>query len=376
MNTKDENPAKKIVNFTKHANSILTELNKARTKPSYYLAKLQDLLNVEDEVVKMTFDGNSIIINDGKEAIITAIEFLLEQKPLEPLALSKGLFLSAEDLLTFLVLHDGIETHEKEVNAKKYTLDIRASNYGTALGELTEIIDYGNFNPEMLVLGIIISDGDCQKREREILFSNILGFVGVSSNILPSERVCTVINFAEHFFEENQDIPKKLFEKYTDENSYKNTQETVFRENKVTNNSNKMRFQRKGSNEIYQKKKKLFINNENKGDELFKSHNVEKVKNEEDEDGEEEYENENEKEEILNTYKSNKEKKLNHESVPNKPITKTLEQVCEEEILNEDIKEIQIFEKPMLGKNGIKFTLTKKTVFYFDGSNEVTTTKH
>jgi len=358
--SKDDNPAKNITNFSQHCEKIVNEINLVRKKPSIYLQKLQDLLDLDHDVVKLTYDGYSIIINDGKEAILSAIEFLQEQTPLDPFSNAKGLSRSCEELLTYILLHDGMDSLDKDLNKKKYSLDKRVSTYGEVLGELDEIIDYGNFNPEMLVLGIIISDGDPYKREREILFSK-LGYIGISSNILPSERVCTVLNFAERYFEKDEFIPENLIDKYAGINLHKNHLETHSRENKVTTIPKKKNaFERKASNEIYQKKKEMYATKFSFGG---------------DKDDEEEVE-EYEKEEIMDTHKRYKDKSLKHEeSIKNSNEEESLEKQCERELLNEDIQEIQIFEKPMTSKYGKNMTLIKKTVYFYDGTSKVTTIK-
>ena len=259
----NDNPAKKIVNFSKLYKKIFTEINNARTHPAVYANKLE---KIEEECLNknkfaISASNFSMPIVEGQQAFNSAIKFLNKQQPLEALIWQDGLYESADELLTFLMLHDGMETSS---SGTKYSLDKRVNKHGVALGELDEIIDYGMFDAEMLVLSIILSDSDPQRRERDILFNPILAHVGISSNILPSERVCTVINFVEKFFGPNDYISEKLLDKYTGQNSFKNTKETVQKESKFesdSSNNTKIPFRRMNSNDLYEEKKKRFYKN-------------------------------------------------------------------------------------------------------------------
>ncbi len=342
---KDDNPAKNIINFSKHSNNLIREINIARTNPQAYLHKFQEILDIDDDEITITYQGYTTIINDGKEAILEAMEFLQDQPKLEPFAVVEGLSKSAEELLSFLILHDGMTSKDNDLSNRKYSLDYRINNYGDTLGELNEIIDYGNFNPEMLILGIIISDGEEVKREREILFSKKLKYIGVASNILPSDRVCTVFNFAERYFEKDEYIPQSLINKYSGKNTYKNTMESISRDmNKSEKKKEEVKplaFERKSSSELYLKKRDFYTNQEKKGG-------------------------------IMKEKKKTKVPKKQESNFD----PKNFEKECEEEILNPDIDEIKVFEKPMEDRSGNKYILVKKTYYYNDGTVKVVTNKN
>ena len=86
------------------------------------------------------------------------------------------------------------------------------NSYGEAYGEIFELIDYGMFDPEYIVINFILGDSDPEKTERSVIFNPGLTKIGVACGILPSDRICTVINFAEKYI--SKTIYKTLILQY------------------------------------------------------------------------------------------------------------------------------------------------------------------
>lgn len=220
ISEKFDNPAKKVINFSKFSKEVLEELNFARTNPLSYAQKLERLLR---ENVEETNDGSCVLyiedypirLKEGKKPFYEAINFLKKQTKIINLKTCEGVRKSAEDLVNIIVLHDG-STNNKDFlfNQKLSDINNRMNKYGAAVGDLNEIIDNGSFTPECVVLSFILCDGNERRRERGIIFSNLSKFVGVSSGITPSDNICTVINFAEHFYQRGDIIPSYIVERY------------------------------------------------------------------------------------------------------------------------------------------------------------------
>lgn len=204
------NPALNITNFTKFSKIVLSELNEARTNPSQYVKKLTKALsNINGNI--MSINGYGIYLTEGRSAVEEAISFLKTQQPMKELCYSDAISKSADELLSVIILHDGIDM--KELEKIKYDLEKRMNHYGAAFGELDELIDYGTFDPEYVVINFIVCDGDKDKRERSIIFNHNIKYVGASSGLLPSEKICTVINFSEYFFHPGEIIDHNLIDK-------------------------------------------------------------------------------------------------------------------------------------------------------------------
>ena len=213
----EKNPATEIKDFSAFALTIINEIDYARMHPQEFLQKLekiQKLINESDSE-----DQNTLLIksvpftyNDLSLNLQNAIEFLKEQKPIEGLTYNESISNGCNDLLNVLMMHDGF--NENELNNPRYSLLNRMHSNGTPFGEIYELIDYGMFDPEFIVINFILGDDDDNKIDRSIIFNPNLKTVGIASGILPSDKVCTVIDFAEDYFAPDETISLDIQLKY------------------------------------------------------------------------------------------------------------------------------------------------------------------
>ena len=216
------NPALQIKDFSAFALTIINEIDFARMHPQEFLQKLekiQKLINESDSE-----DQNTLLIksvpftyNDLSLNLQNAIEFLKEQKPIEGLTYNESISNGCNDLLNVLMMHDGF--NENELNNPRYSLLNRMHSNGIPFGEIYELIDYGMFDPEFIVINFILGDDDDNKIDRNIIFNPKLKTVGIASGILPSDKVCTVIDFAEDYFEPDETISLDVQLKYRNRQS-------------------------------------------------------------------------------------------------------------------------------------------------------------
>lgn len=220
-----KNQAYQIINFSKFSQEVFEELNKARRYPVSYARKLRKLLNdtykekqknghIEGIII---LNGYTINLRDKKSSFEEAIKFLMGQAAYQPFIEKEKMQESANDLLNILILHDGlIESYSKDsfYNSKFLDTKNRIAKYGISIGDCKEIFDYGSLNPEQVVLNLIVCDGNLNKRTREIIFSPKFKFASVCSGLTPSDKVCTVINFCEMFFQKGDIISGLLLKNY------------------------------------------------------------------------------------------------------------------------------------------------------------------
>ena len=211
------NPALQIKDFSAFALTIINEIDFARMHPQEFLKKLENIQKLINE--SDSEDQNTILIksvpftyNDLNINLQNSIEFLKEQKPLEGLTYNESISNGCNDLLNVLMMHDGF--NENELNNPRYSLLNRMYSNGTPFGEIYELIDYGMFDPEFIVINFILGDDDDNKIDRNIIFNPKLKTVGIASGILPSDKVCTVIDFAEDYFEPDETISLDVQLKY------------------------------------------------------------------------------------------------------------------------------------------------------------------
>ena len=212
---KEKEPPKKnknLINFAVFNEKIITEINLARIKPSEYAAKLERIsTQVKDN--KILVDDQEMILKEGLEIFDEAIQYLLNISPLEPFIPEEGLNKSAEELLSVLIIQEGINM--KDIQQNMYDLEKRLDHFGVYFGEFCEVLDYGCLDPEWVVINFILGDGDESRKDRKNIFNPLLKYIGITSGILPSTKKCTIINFVQYYFKPGQEIPELMLERYT-----------------------------------------------------------------------------------------------------------------------------------------------------------------
>ena len=209
---KEFNPAMKIRDFYSFSLQILHEINYAREHPDEFVEKLKELREtVEDSKDNCLYIENvPFVYNNLLGSLDDSIKFLEKQKELPRLTYNKTITQACDYLLDELLTHDGLE----DENANNYSLENRLSKFGYPFGENYELIDYGMFDPEFIVINFVLGDGDKNKFERNVIFNPKVKYIGIASGILSSDKICTIINCCEEFFEKNEKIPAEIGKKY------------------------------------------------------------------------------------------------------------------------------------------------------------------
>ena len=208
--TREINPALRIRDFYSFGLQVLNEINYARMHPDEFVQKLEELYSTIRNDNCLFIEGIPFLYSNLKESLEDAINFLSKQKPLPGLLYNKTITQACDYLLDELIIHDGLDEDE----SNKYSLENRLSKFGEPFGETYELIDYGMFDPEFIVINFILCDGDNQKYERNVIFNPRIKCLGIASSILPSDKICTVINFCEEFYDKFENIPLEVQMKY------------------------------------------------------------------------------------------------------------------------------------------------------------------
>ena len=262
MRNRDINPALRIRDFYSFGLQVLNEINFARMHPDEFVQKLEELNStISKGDNSLYIEGVPFLYTDLKSSLEEAISFLSKQKSLAGLIYNKTITQACDYLLDELIIHDGLE----EENTK-YNLENRLSKYGQPLGECYELIDYGMFDPEFIVINFILCDGDIQKYERNVIFNPNIKYLGIASSILPSEKICTVINFCEEFYDKYERVPLEVQMKYKKSVPKYNTKTNKSFLNQKDNIENEDKFENK---ELYEER-----NIENDFDEEMKNYNM------------------------------------------------------------------------------------------------------
>ena len=207
-----DNNKSELTIYSKFVEDVINEINFVRTKPSEYAAKLERICSsITGHKVKV---GNSIMkLREGSKIFDESIQYLLNIGPMEPLELCDGLSESANELLSILIIQEGVDMSEFSLDI--YDLEHRLDHFGVFFGEFNEIIDYGSFDAEFVVANFILGDGDETRTDRHTILNPQMKYCGIASGILPSTKKCTVLNVVQHYYKPGEEIPDKILQNYT-----------------------------------------------------------------------------------------------------------------------------------------------------------------
>ena len=253
----DQNDGKKddLIIYSKFIQEVISEINFARTKPSEYAAKLERIsTTLTGRKVKV---GNSTMkLKEGLAIFEETIQYLLNIGQMEPLELCDGLSESANELLSILIIQEGVDM--SDFNLDIYDLEHRLDHFGVYFGEFSELIDYGSFDPEFVVVNFLLSDGDETRNDRHTLMNPLMKYCGITSGILPSTKKCTILNFVQHYYKPGEEIPDKMLQNYT----YKANAKDQFKQ--LSGQIGEVFFDKKNKyHQKYNENSYTFINDEN-----------------------------------------------------------------------------------------------------------------
>jgi hypothetical protein len=208
-----------IDDFDQFDEQIFNEINQAREFPDQYALKLEDILNSikSKETNYLFLENAAFLYDDLLGSLEDSIKFLKSQKKLPGFKRHWSITDSCERLLYEYV-------YDQNYKNNNNTFEKRIKEYGQPYGENYEIINYDLFDPEFIVINLILGDGDRNKFERKVIFNPNLQYIGISSGILPPNKVCTIINCCEEFFGINENIPKEIQNKYKSKKNNYNSQ--------------------------------------------------------------------------------------------------------------------------------------------------------
>jgi len=204
-----------IEDFDSFNEDILNEINAVREKPQEYVSKIEDLYkSIKNQKEKYFFMGNvPYAYQDLHGSFNDAIKFLKSQKKLPKLVYDRDIANSCEDLV--------YKYAERKNENTKNSFEARLNKYGIPFGECFEIINFDMFDPEFIVINLILSDGDKNKFGRNVIFNPNIKYFGIGSTILPPNKVLVVIDFCEEFEIDAENIPIEIQNKFkTKQNSY------------------------------------------------------------------------------------------------------------------------------------------------------------
>ena len=172
-----KNQNNSIIDYKDLSKRLFIEQNKIRKDPQSYIPKLESYFSKFQENILYLINENPLKTFEGKLAVEEAITFLKFQKPIKELEYNEELTLAAEDHIKDIG-NKGLTSHEGS-NGKD--LPERIEKYIEWEDLIAESLDFGFFNPENIILNLLIDDGVKERFQRENLFNEEFNYCGIAS---------------------------------------------------------------------------------------------------------------------------------------------------------------------------------------------------
>ena len=166
---------------------LIKEINEFRKNPKEYAKKVEKnkaFFKPGTNIWKHPDAKAGIKTEEGPAAFDEAIEFLTKKaQPVEELVPSKGLNKIALDFLA---------EFQKDANAN-VEIDKIVEKHGNFSGNFRRLVQFGSDTAELVVVNLIVGDGDKERGHREALLADNLKRVGVAHGPHDNYRQCSVI---------------------------------------------------------------------------------------------------------------------------------------------------------------------------------------
>jgi uncharacterized protein YkwD len=181
-------------NYEKLEAELFQMLNDLRKKPKDYLSKLRESLNHFKEKIYCKPDEAPIQTYEGDSAVKEAIQFLMNQKPVQELTLNKDITQACRDHINDigpkgLTMHEGSDGSD---------IGERIEKYCEWDGATAENLDFGFKKAENILLNMIICDGVKERFQRMNLFNPEFKFVGIAAGYHKDYGICVCIGYCKH----------------------------------------------------------------------------------------------------------------------------------------------------------------------------------
>ena len=175
------------------AQKVVEEVNKIRLNPKTYSNKIRGYLSCFQGNVLRIPKQPGLMTQEGPTAYREAADFLLSLPKLQPLSIDNGLTSVAQEMATELSHYEEFE------QMNEIDRDSIIEKYGHYEGQFGESTDFGSMTPEMVVINLLVDDGDKNRSNRKMLFKETYRKIGCGCAPHSTYKSVTVIMFATNF---------------------------------------------------------------------------------------------------------------------------------------------------------------------------------
>jgi hypothetical protein len=176
---------------------VVNELNRLRTSPMSYSDDIKKIKSYfKGKVLQIPNSNVGIMTKEGISAYNEAEDFLQKQNFVSKLTPNRALNLIARDYLNEIA-------NQTLENIDNIDIEAIINKYGKFTGTFSRAIDFGGSEPNLVVINLLVSDGDSSRNQRASLFDSNLKLVGVASGNHHNFKRFTVILSCSEFYANN-----------------------------------------------------------------------------------------------------------------------------------------------------------------------------
>lgn len=173
--------------------NLINEINNIRKNPSAFADKLLSFKSYfKGNIVKLPGQKVGSQTEEGFAAFEDAAKYLKTCNPVDDIIPSKGLSKIAKDYLD--------KIGESEINDMgEIEIDSIIKKYGNFSGSFSNGMDFGSETPELVAINLVVSDGDPDRGNRDLILNPKLKKIGISTRIHKIYGNLTIIVSCEDF---------------------------------------------------------------------------------------------------------------------------------------------------------------------------------
>ena len=175
------------------AQKVIEEVNKIRLNPKTYSNKIRGYLSCFQGNVLRIPKQPGLMTNEGPAAYREAADYLLSLPKLQPLKSESGLTSAAQEMATEL---GNCQEFEQMDSIDREGI---LNKYGQYEGNFGESTDFGSLSPEMVVINLLVDDGNKSRSNRKMLFKENYRKIGCGCVPHNKFKSVTVIMYATNF---------------------------------------------------------------------------------------------------------------------------------------------------------------------------------
>ena len=175
------------------AQKVIEEVNKIRLNPKTYSNKIRGYLSCFQGNVLRIPKQPGLMTNEGPTAYREAADFLLSLPKLQPLTPDSALTSAAQEMAQELGHYQEFE--QMDQIDREGIID----KYGHYEGQFGESTDFGSLSPEMVVVNLLVDDGNKSRSNRKMLFKETYRKIGCGCVPHNTYKSVTVIMYASNF---------------------------------------------------------------------------------------------------------------------------------------------------------------------------------